>query len=458
MKTKIVVWGEDSANDKVLLAIELLERDNKILIHKFPAKIATEEFYQLMLDKWRENQEVAFPEGYTTIERPLSMSDSLLPDDLKVEKTDIITRAQTEWHFVVLSSKLYESYKTELDELKDKVDNLSEYSESQWNELVEFWAKVSNQLKEHTLFKDHGSTLKERTNILFDKLKELKKEIQKQFDAKSKELATELTDEVNAIKQKVEDGLAVSPLFDDLKAIQEKYYKAQLGRTDKNRLWSMIDEAFKILKESKGSRNRNGDSRPVYHNDSSHIQSRYDGLISAIKKMEISIKKDNEEVDFQNKRINTTDGQLEAQIRQAKLKMIEQRISSKQEKLDDMLNTKKMLESKMESAKQNEHKKEVRAQVEGKIAASMAVKQEELTPLAEQLKAAADEIKSTKTSKTASIVESIMDKVEDVVEDVIVTVAAVAEVVEDKMDIIEDKIEETIDDLKKKPKKEGEEE
>ena len=122
MKTKIVLWGENAENEKILLAIELLEKDNKILIHVFPQEVATEEFYQTMLDKWRENHEVVFPANHKTIERPLSISDSLLPDDIKTERTDVISRAQAEWHFVVLSTKLYETYKGEIDELKELLE------------------------------------------------------------------------------------------------------------------------------------------------------------------------------------------------------------------------------------------------------------------------------------------------------------------------------------------------
>ena len=76
------------------------------------------------------------------------MSESLLPDDIKVERTDLISRAQAEWHFVVLSAKLYEMYKTELDELKDKIDKLSDYDDKLWAEAKSFWSKVQDQVKD----------------------------------------------------------------------------------------------------------------------------------------------------------------------------------------------------------------------------------------------------------------------------------------------------------------------
>lgn len=75
-----------------------------------------------MSEKWKDDAEVEFPSPFTKIERKLSVSDSLLPDDIRVERPDLITRAQAEWHFVVLSSKLYGLYKSELEELKEKLN------------------------------------------------------------------------------------------------------------------------------------------------------------------------------------------------------------------------------------------------------------------------------------------------------------------------------------------------
>ena len=173
MKTKLVLWGENASNEKILIAMELLERDNKVMVYVFPLEVATEEFYQSMLDLWREGKSVTFPDNHQKIERSLSISDSLLPDDIKVERTDIITRAQAEWHFVVLSSKLYDMYKTELDELKEKIEKITEYDDKLWNEAKSFWTKVQDQVREQNLFKDHSNILKERTNNLFEKLKEI---------------------------------------------------------------------------------------------------------------------------------------------------------------------------------------------------------------------------------------------------------------------------------------------
>ena len=106
MKTKIVLWGANEKDEKLLLAIELLEKDNQIGIHTFNEALATEEFYNKMMNIWRDGGQVPFPDGFESITRELKMAESVLPDNLKTDRTDIVNRAKTEWHFVVLSNKL----------------------------------------------------------------------------------------------------------------------------------------------------------------------------------------------------------------------------------------------------------------------------------------------------------------------------------------------------------------
>ena len=151
MKTKLVLWGYNATDEKVLLALQLRPEDNKVDIWTFPETVATDEFARQLMGEWRNDKEVAFPDDKQHIERELSVSDSLLPADIKVERGDIIQRAQTEWHFVVLSSKLNDVYNTELSELKAKVAGLSAYSAEMWEQLKGFWGKVQGQVRERNL-------------------------------------------------------------------------------------------------------------------------------------------------------------------------------------------------------------------------------------------------------------------------------------------------------------------
>ena len=132
MKKKIVLWGNDANDEKILVAIELIDADNKVNIHTYPEAATTEEVYNIAMNQWRDSDSIELPEGYTSQERALSITYDLLPEDIKVERTDIIARAKAEWHFIVLSSKLYQMYSSELEDFKEKIDNMSDYRLSHW--------------------------------------------------------------------------------------------------------------------------------------------------------------------------------------------------------------------------------------------------------------------------------------------------------------------------------------
>jgi hypothetical protein len=108
---------------------------------------------------------------------------------------------------------------------------------------------------------------------------------------------------------------------------------------------------------------------------------------------------------FERRRIEKTNGQLEKQIREAKVVMIESRVASKHVKLDDMEKTKAMLLSKIEQEQKKAEKQAKKAAeraaadaAKAKIAADMAnrvVSPEE----AAKLEAAAAQIQEGKKKK-----------------------------------------------------------
>jgi chromosome segregation ATPase len=387
MKSKLVLWGTNAQEERVLIAMQLRADDNKVDIWMFPEAIASPDFSQQMLNDWRNGAEVAFPEGGTHLERELSVAESLLPDDIKVERTDIINRAQGEWHFIVLSTKLHAAYKSELAQLEDQVNQLNDYSGEAWDALKNFWNKVQDQVKERNLFREHGDELRDATNGLFTHLKGMRTAVMNEFEDNSKTWYAQFNTILDEIEQKVEKGVKGFPdVFDQLKQTQNKFRDQKMTREHSNNLWNRIDLLFKTVKEKKFGNNAINDSSA-----SERMTRRYEGLIGAVDKMQDSIDRDIQDLEYQRKRVEQSEGQLEAQLRQAKINMINERVKSKQEKLNEMLATKADVEAKIANLKERDAKKaatdaKIAAKEEAQVAAATAaaaVKEEAPAPVAE---------------------------------------------------------------------------
>ena len=419
MKNKIAVWGTNAENEKVLIALELQADANKVLLYTFPEAIATEEFVNAMMQEWRNGKEVAFPEGYTTLERELSVTENLLPDDLKLERSDLIQRAQTEWHFAVLSSKLHVAYQQELAEFKEKVQALSTYDNKLWDSLRAFWDKVQNQSRERNLFREHADQLRDNINALFDELKKMRAQVQNELNSASAGVYEEFNKSLDDIEARIAAGGAkLNSVFDDLKQMQRRYRDARMSNEHRNKLWDRLDGAFKKAKERKFGPAANEGSVVERHDR------RLGGLLDAMRRMEDSVRRDEEDLSFQRKKVNDSEGQLESQIRLAKIKMIEERLNSKREKLAEMSATRADVERQANSAKVKETKRAEKEVERQQYAAAKEAAKSEI--------AAGIRSKPVAPEPEESLLESMGTTIGDLLLDALDTARAVASVAADK--------------------------
>lgn len=410
MKTKLVLWGANAQDERILIAMELLNEANKVNIWTFPDQLVSEEFSQSMLQRWRNGEQVDFPEGFTHYERELTISDTLLPDDVKTDRTDLVQRAQSEWHFIILSSRLNESYRSELEGLEDRVNAMTTYSADMWNTLKEFWDKVQGQVRERNLFREHADTLRDKINALFTKLKELRTDMDNAFVSQSKAVHDKFMADLDAIEQRATSGGRLASLFDELKLVQRNFREAKLSRDHSNSVWQRLDGLFKSLKEK-----RFGQSFVPEATAGERLDRRLEGLMSAINRMQQSIDRDREELDFQRDKIASSEGQLEAQIRQAKIQMIESRIASKDEKLQEMLQTKADLDGKMVSQKERDRRREERDKADAAKEAAKKVAKEKIAEEVQQNKKkfedAAHHVATEDTTENAETAEEVAEPV-----------------------------------------------
>ncbi|MFN4254808.1 MAG: hypothetical protein ACK4Q5_07370 [Saprospiraceae bacterium] len=440
MKNKLVLWGTNAQNEKVLVALELQADTNKVQLYTFPEAIASEEFVNKMMQEWRNGSEVEFPEGFAQLERELSVTENLLPEDLKVERPDLVTRAQTEWHFAVLSSKLNQAYQQELAEFKEKVAALTNYEHSMWDGLRSFWDKVQDQVRERNLWREHADDLRDGINALFDDLKKLRARVNDEFVSASQRVYEDMNNALDGIEAKIAaGGNKLNAVFEDLKQLQRKYREAKMTNEHRNKLWDRLDGAFKSAKEKRFGPSANEGTLAERH------VRRMQGLNEAIARMEDSVRRDEEELEFQSRKVAASEGQLEAQIRQAKIKMVEERVASKRDKLKEMYHTRTEVERQINVAKEKEGKR-----------AEKDAERQKFEQAKEQVKAeiGAKATKLADNPKQDSLFEAATTVLGEVFENAIDTMKAVgkvaAEKAEDLMDKAEDKFEAVVEQAEEK--------
>lgn len=405
MRTKLVIWGTNAKEERVLLALELLPDNNEVILRVFPQDTATDDFVKGMMDEWRNDKEFALPEGHEAIRRPLTIAESLLPEEFKVERGDLIQRAQSEWAFVVLSHKLQKAFHSEMDSFRERIVKLEEFSQPIWEELKAFWEKVQGQVRERNLFREHVDHLRDQSNELFGQLKKLRQSADVQFRKVSAENAKAFAQRLEELHAKIEEGKHLIPTFEALKQLQREYHNLTLSRDDRNRIWDRMDAAFKLLKEKRFG--AGGESAQGPRDGSGRIEGRLKGLLDAIDKMQKSISRDEKDLEYEARRV-ATGGQLESQLRQAKLAMIEDRVRSKREKLEDMEKTRHDLESRLDAARkraeEDERKREVeraKEAVKQRIAQEIEATGKELEEKAPELEEKARELAETKKAPRA---------------------------------------------------------
>jgi hypothetical protein len=341
MKSKLVLWGNDANDVKVLVALQLRPEDNKVDVWTFPVASVTDEFSRTMLHEWREGTVVEFPENHTHVERDLT--GSILPDDLKVDKIDLVQRAQTEWHFLVLSHKLDAAYHSELAEMKDRIAKLENYDQNIWDELKGFWDKVRDQVSNRNLMREQADALRDNINGLFTQLKGMRSMVDDDFRQNSQTNFDKFAGKLGEIENRIKEQINTSDIFEELKRLQADFKEVSVSREFRFQIWDRIDSAFKAVKEKRFGSSYN--SAYAGGSATERTSRRYDNLLVALEKMEESISRDKEDLKAQEARVaGDTVGQLEMQIAEAKMNMIKTRISSKEEKLEAMNLTKAELE------------------------------------------------------------------------------------------------------------------
>ncbi len=351
MRNRIVLWGQEKEGNRTFVTLELDKENKEVIGHAIPADKLTQDMESQLVGAWRNGEDVTFPPEAQQFKNPLTVSGAIVPDTIQIENTNILNRAQAEWNFYLMSQKLVDHFASELEELAGKIEKLGTYDKNLWEELKAFWSKVQAQVSEHNINRDQSKSLKQKVNVLFDKMKAWRKADDDRFKQISQENINMLSEKVRVIEQKVADGLSLQPLFNELKTVQAEMKNLRLSQKHRNSIWSQIDTLFKKVKELRFG-DQSEENKPL-----ERLNKRLAGLMVVIEKMNNSIAYDERELKKIQSLLDQNSGQFQNELRKAKLKLIEERLNSKTNKLEDMHKTREHVENRIEKEKAKEAKR-----------------------------------------------------------------------------------------------------
>lgn len=319
IKDKIAFWGANENDAECLVIVRLRLADDIIDVWTLPKETITDEFEKKALENTDQIDLTQLPENHTYIERSV-MEENLLPDEVKTRNTDLVKLAETQWRVRVLSNKLSQKLTKEIDGLVEQVKSLTEYDNEMWQLTKAFWDKVNNYFQEKDLTREHTGWLRDKINEAFDILKSLRKEA----NHEARQAVETIQARIQKIMESVSPNQNLNVIFDKLKGLQDESNRLRLAGTLREQLRVLFNDAFTLVKEER----QKGNLRRIEH--------RIRGVKDIIARSEKTIRDDRNDLQFQHNRLKTTDGKLEAQLREAKIKMITTQLEANEAKLKEM--------------------------------------------------------------------------------------------------------------------------
>lgn len=354
-KNRFATKALNQKDEPILVALELNVNSMNIEVRYFSTSTMKEDEIEDFTKKFTSGEELSFPEA-TTLENRSFTEESLLPDNIKIEgKSGAIRQLQNEWSYLLLNAKLFEQFNAQLEDIKIKAAELKGFSSELFEEAKEFWEKVLEYKKEREISQEKLAYFKEEINGVFDHLKKLKESLLKEKDAASEKIRAEFSEIFTSIDTRLEEhGVRFNTIMEELKALQTRLRGEDIKRDIKNILFDDIQARYDRIKvkreEVLGGVNN----------------SRIDGLTQALERMQKTLNMDVRDLDFNTKKLDSVDSKLELQLREAKIKVLKDRIASKEEKIADIQKTLNKL-TKKSAPKEKETTEETKKQDKKKV-------------------------------------------------------------------------------------------
>ncbi|HLP21743.1 MAG TPA: hypothetical protein VK174_15625, partial [Chitinophagales bacterium] len=339
MLSRFTATGVTADEKEVVLAYQLKEEEFKVNLFIIPRKGLKPEALEQIEKNWVDGEAIEFPEGTVEVSPNLN-AESVLPEDIRSEESGKIRTKQNEWAYTLLTAKLWESYLTELEDLKKKAAELTQYNRQLFDDAKSFWERVLEHRKERDISQERLDKIKDDVNSIFEKLKTFRKSESAEFETASGKQRDEMIAKVEELKKRANEKANFKILLEDFKNLQAESRKNRYSKSDDAQLRKIFDSAFQFINEQRN------------HFFSDMTATRVKGLNEVITKMSQSLAYDQKDLDALKRKAESNKvSSLEMQLIKVKTNMLNETIASKEEKLKDIrLTLEKLL-------KQNKGKK-----------------------------------------------------------------------------------------------------
>jgi len=363
MNTRLVLWGEIGTDRKALIAIHLDEETAKIHIHAFPKEEVTKEIQDAVFVEWKNGGEFTFPENAIHWEIDAN-SDTILPEEVKVDRLDVVLQSQHKWGKKLMSSKINQLLSDEVKLLEEKASVVAEYDQSLWDKAKAQWEKIASYQKKNEISWEQTTVLKDKINSIFEALKAVKRINNENEDQANAVLVKNYYKRIEDLQSKLIYSDQWKFIFEELKKIQTELKDAAIRWNHKRNIYNQVNAIFDDLRKYRMT----------------EIVSKTQGRIAQLTKildgLKDSIKRDNESYQMQVEKMqHYTRGKLSVDELKSRFGDILSRTKEKETKAEGIKQTIAQLKADIEKEKKQQQERE---QQKIKREQEEAAKQEEM--------------------------------------------------------------------------------
>jgi hypothetical protein len=346
MNTRLVLWGEIGTDRKALIAIHLDEETAKIHIHAFPKEEVTKEIQDAVFVEWKNGGEFTFPENAIHWEIDAN-SDTILPEEVKVDRLDVVLQSQHKWGKKLMSSKINQLLSDEVKLLEEKTSVVAEYDQSLWDKAKAQWEKIASYQKKNEISWEQTTVLKDKINSIFEALKAVKRINNENEDQANAVLVKNYYKRIEDLQSKLIYSDQWKFIFEELKKIQTELKDAAIRWNHKRTIYNQVNAIFDDLRKYRMT----------------EIVSKTQGRIAQLTKildgLKDSIKRDNESYQMQVEKMqHYTRGKLSVDELKSRFGDILSRTKEKETKAEGIKQTIAQLKADIEKEKKQQQERE----------------------------------------------------------------------------------------------------